>query len=389
MKIPIEEAKDVIFIDTYNNWQILLQTKEKVFIYAFDRETTSLTLRKTFNFKFSYPLKQAAHLKDSFFTLNHMGEFQVNNETKQEKCESFLVLASGHFLLIKSDRLILLNDGNETEIKLKRPIAVLPFVNCLTVLHLDEKTPNFSLNAPVQSKFLLPDLFFASPIDSACNLLSNWIEDPLYQLALEYILLGSLGKQNLLKALDETHRTNHFKMFSSAIISLTRKIEVHEASQKLFQYLPSFTPLFVVKSLKNSVAEIINFLPYLAKSYFESVDERKEAIALILEVIFNRAKPCGDLIRKVKEYLTAFSDLEALFEETIKVKIESLWKSGRLIKAFSLMKYSNCTEWKFLTIPDSKYARIEIALFPDLVPEFRAWLATTQSNPKTVADHYL
>lgn len=370
MKIPVKDPQNILFIDTYNNWQLLLQTEEEISIYAFNNETISFTFYKTIPVPSPTnrpPLKQMAYLKENIFTLNHLGEFLINNERKLKGVEAFLVLASGHILLARNDKLLLFKDEeNIHEIKVNRPIAVFSLVNCLPVFHFDPDSQlNFSLSTPLQSRFLLSDLFFAS---GSCELLVQWAEDPLYPLALEYVLLGSLGNGAILKSLEESHQDKTV-LFSKAIVSLTRKIEVNDATTKLFKYFKVFTPKSIVNTFCNNELfdHLINFLPYLAKS------DHKEEIITVLELIFTRINRFSDQIEKVKEYLNAFEGLSGLFDETIRRKIESLWTTNRPLKAYKLMKYYTSD----ISLPEisieSDYYRIESVLLHDLVTEFEVW----------------
>lgn len=380
MKIPLEEASSIKFIDTYNNWQLVLQIDREIILLGFNMETISFTLLKRIPFETHVPLKQAAFLKEKIFTLNGEGTFLANNEPKMEECESFLVLSTSHFLITKSRGApVLWIDDQIHPVEVlasQRILGVLPFTNCFTLL-LSE-SPNFSLHDAVQSRFLLPDLF---AIEANETILNAWKEDPLYQLALEYVLLKSLGNKKALECLDRSHQSKT-RLFSLAIVSLTRKIEFHEASQKLFSHLPTFTPLFITKNIDFDDALI--FLPYLAKSYFENVNERKDAILFILEGLFAGIRSYRDQIRKIKEYLAAFADLEELFLSTGKNKINSLWQSGRLIKAFDLLSTLEI-EGNFSEIPIEKlhYLKAEKVIAPEFVPPFLEWLRT-RGHPETV-----
>lgn len=380
MKIPVEEAPNIKFIDFYNNWQLLLQIEKEIIVLGFDIETVSFTQVKRIPFETYVPLKQAAYLKENIFTLNKYGTFLVNNEPEMEECESFLVLSTGHFLITKSRGTpVLWIHGQIHPIDIlssQRLLGVLPFKNCFTLL-LSENS-SFSLHDAVQSRFLLPDLF---AIKADETILRGWKDDPLYQLALEYVLLKILGNKSALKCIDRSHQTDT-KAFSMAIVSLSRKIEFHEVSQKLFIHLPTFTPLFITKNINIDAALI--FLPYLAKSYFENVDERKDAISLILDGLFTGIRCYRKQIRKIKEYLAAFSDLEELFLSTGKSKIESLWQSGRLIKAFDLLDTLEIeVDLREIILDKLPYFKVDKAIAPELVPPFLEWLRT-RGHPEMV-----
>ena len=380
MKIPVEEASSIKFIDSYNNWQLLLQIPTEIIVMGFSNETMSFTLFKRIPFKSEVPLKQAAFFKDKLFTLNQEGAFLANNEPIMENCESFLVLSTGHFFITKShDVPILWREDQIHSIEIlpsQRILGVLPFTNCLTLL-LSESI-NFSLHDPVQSRFLLPDLFAINPDET---LLPAWEGDPLYQLALEYVLLKCLNNKDALECLDQLHSSNP-RAFSLAIASLTRKVEFHEASQQLFAHLPTFTPLFVAKNIE--LDDSLIFLPYLAKSYFENVVERKEAITFILKGLFDGVRSYRGQIRKIRAYLSAFADLEELVLSSGKRKILSLWSSGRLLKAFDLLTLLGI-EGVVSEIPSDKldYFKVEKAIAPELVLPFLDWLAT-RGHPESV-----
>jgi hypothetical protein len=161
-----------------------------------------------------------------------------------------------------------------------------------------------------------------------------------------------------------------------AVVSLTRKIEAHEASQKLFLHLPSFSPLLIAKTLP--LLDLLNFLPYLAKSYFENVSERKESIVLVLELLFSSRRFLGH-VETVKEYLSAFSDLQELFMATLESKIEALWRSGRVFKAFELTRFVDINVLKLTESFDvnKQEYRIDSLLSSEQTREsFHLWLKT-------------
>ena len=378
MKIPVEDAASIKFIDTYNNWQLLLQSKQEILILGF--EPISFTIVKRIAFESDAPLRQAAFLKEKLFTLNCHGEFRVNNndETKLVGCESFVVLYSGHFLIQKSHGApVLWKDGRIEEIEIlesQRILAVLPFTNCLTLLHSD--CPQFSLNDQVQSRFLLPELFTAEPSES---FLQAWKDDPLYQMALEYVLLKCINNKELLERLEKAHQMNH-RVLSLALVSLTRKIEVTEASHQLFAHFVTFTPLFITK--KVPLDDALNFLPFLAKSYDPGHDD---AILSVLDALFSGIRRYRKRIRKIKEYLAAFKELEVLIETFSKSKIERLWRSGRLIKAFDLITTLGIEPDFILDIPTDKldYFKVERVIAPEMEASFFAWLET-RGHPESV-----
>ena len=385
MRIPLEGKESKIkFIDTYNNWQLLLQIDEEIHIFAFDPETKGLTFVRKFS-NIQKSLKQAAFVKENLVTLTTENYLQINNCIPIDNCESFLILSTGNLLLKKHDGLILFKDQQEISIEgIKGPItAVLPFANCFTLLHSDEL--NFSLNSPLQSRFLLPELIETGMKE---EILKEWMEDPLYPLALEYILLKSLGKAAQLIDLNHMHDGSAHKqlLFSRVLVQLTRKIEVHQASHQLFNHLPSFSPDQITKIILKSklIQDCLNFLPYLAKSYFESVANRKDSILLILDALFT-GRRWHTRIRKVREYLSAFADLENLFDSALQGKIQSLWQSGRLIKAHSLIVSANFEDNVRLTdIDDGNenediyllHTRIDAISCPKLIPELRTFLET-------------
>ena len=376
LKITIQNSDQIQFIDTYNNWQLIIQKNDEIQIFAFDSESKRFALCDPLNtFSCSSQLIQAAYFKGNLFLINKEEDFIVNNEIKENKCKHFLVLSSGHLLLVKGDFVCLWKDEEIHSIK-NRPISVLPFLNCLTTLHLDEEAPSFSLSMTIKSKFLLSDLFFASsPAAESVRLLLQWSQDPLYQLALEYILLKSIGKPEILDLIDSFHaeKTKTLEItFSKALVPLTRKVDVDAASQKLFPHLRSFSPTRLVQTLceSKSFDDVINFLPYLAKS------RDKDAIVLILEMMLNRAIQFNDQIGKVKEFLSAFEGLEDLFKKTINRKIETLWNNNRQLKAYSLMKYTDSENLNlnFNVRSSEDYFQIEAALYPELVSKFKSWL---------------
>lgn len=374
MTIPIVQPEEIRFIDTYNNWQLLIQKSDAISIFAFDSETTNLTLIKTVPFTAKTNLKQAAYFKETLFILDENGKFLINDKSKSGNYESFLVLSTGHLLLVRTDSngSVLLKDDQEIELGFS-PWAVLPFTNCFTVLTCEFL--NFSLNSQISSKFLLPELFLSSKDP---KILEFWFDDPLFPLALEYILLGALGKFEILELLSNT--VTDKVTLSKAIVSLTRKIEVQEASKQLFPHLLQFQPLKIIQTL--SLTDNLNFLPYLAKSYSEP--ERKDAIISILDEMFSKRR-YHDKIRKVKEFLSAFDELEDLFESVLQNKIEKLWKSGRLIKAFELSKFTG-REIKFTDVFDDslkEYLRLDSAVSKVDLREFRSWLET-QSLSKSI-----
>lgn len=340
LAIPVPEPQAISFIDTYNNWQLLIQTPTKMDIYAFEGDNScNFTFVKAIPLEQTDCLKQAAFFKDALYSLDTIGKLTTGSFVLCEDCESFLVLSTGHLLIHLHNQTSCLYHVDDCKMVPigQSPLAVLPFTNCFTTLTSADLPANFSLNSALQSKFLLPVLF-ANSIDQESLLLkASALNDPLYPLALEYILLESLGKAEYLAVLDRVHSKDHMLIMSKAIVGLTRKIEAHEASQKLFQHLPSFSPLFITKSLP--LSDLLIFLPYLAKSYFENVEERKEAIVLVLDSLFSKRRFYGH-IGKVKEYLSAFADLDDLFTTVVKTKIESLWQSGRVFKAYELMSMS-------------------------------------------------
>ena len=436
MKIILDFPPETIkFIDTYNNWQILIQHQDKVSIFAFDSSAIDFKLKfmKSFNYPHDYHginddntidshinndndndklIKQAAMFQERLFVLDSIGNLWIylndgQSVTKIFKdCESFLVLSTGHLLILTNNissgdnasSIILLKEEIITPIYgMKSPLGILPFINCFTALFTDDL--NFSLNTQIQSQFLLPDLFLAESqaktdrlIDSKSNILLEWSEDPLYPLALEYVILKFLKipkYHHLLEVIDEIHTNNIDKklnlIMSRALVGLVRKIEVIEASQ-LFKYLPNFSPSQITENLLNSksLEESFNFLPYLAKSYFESHNEREESIKLILSLIFSHRK-YFPRISKVKEYLSAFVDLEKLFQMTLCSKIQELWKSGRVFKAFQLIKQAENLNIKYNHIEDLDLNLIEnendsvvnimrLDLLNDNGTDFRIWL---------------
>lgn len=378
MKIPIGDPETISFIDTYNNWQLLIQKSETISIFAFDSETANFTFIKALPFTSKSKLKQAAYFKETLFTLDKSGNLLINNQPKSGCYESFLVLSTGHLLLSRAaGSALLLKDDQEIELNFS-PLAVLPFTNCLTTLISDSL--NFSLQSQLQSKFLLPDLFLASK-DS--KILQNWEGDVLFPLALDYTLLGSLGNPELLGSL-QTSVTDEL-VLCKAILSLTRKIEVHEASNKLFPHLPKISPSAICQKIQ--LDDKLNFLPYLAKSYFENESERRDSIISILDQLFSK-RSYYDRIEKVKEFLSAFAGLEDLFEKTLHNKIKTLWKSGRLFKAYELIKFTeinielNEDEIEHDNIGD--YLELDAAVSDVNPNDFRSWLQQTQSLPKTV-----
>lgn len=372
MRIPIDSPGAIRFIDTYNIWQLLIQKSETILIFAFDEKSTSFTFIKTIPFASKSNLKQAAHFKDTLFTLDQSGTFQINNQPKSGYFESFLVISTGHVLLTKPNGAVLFNDAHKIDLNFS-PLAVLPFTNCLTVLSAEDSS-NFSLHSQIQSKFLLPELFLSSKDP---KLLQLWSEDPLYPLALEYILLASLGKPEILSLLQTDFNEN---ILPRAIVTLTRKIEVSEASEHLFSL---WSPLKICKSLP--LNDNLNFLPYLAKSHVSG--ERTEAILFVLEDLFSR-RSYHCRIGKVREFLSAFSGLEDLFESALQTKIRNLWKSGRLIKAFELSQHSAEKLIVFDDVEDEDtikdYLILDAAVSKTQFTEFRSWL-TTHSLPKTAA----
>lgn len=375
MKIPIGEPETIRFIDTYNNWQLLIQKSETISIFAFNSETASFTFIKALPFSSKIQLKQTVYFKEALFTLDKSGNFLINNQPKSGCFESFLVLSTGHLLLSRASlSTILLKDEQEIDLNFS-PLAVLPFTNCLTALISDSL--NFSLHSQLQSKFLLPDLFLSSKDPKTLKI---WGEDALFPLALEYILLGALGNSELLDLL-QTVVIDEI-VFCRAIVSLARKIEVHEASSQLFFHLPQFSPLKICQKIP--LSDKLNFLPYLAKSYFENEKERKECIISILDELFSKRR-FYDQIGKVKEFLSAFVGLEDLFDSTLQSKIQNLWKSGRLFKAYELIKFTELEAALIEVESDiNSYLKLDSTV-SDVNPiDFRAWLQQTQSLPETV-----
>jgi len=393
MKIPVEHPDRIKFIDTYNNWQLIIQNDQEITIFAFDCQEVKFTLLHKIPLKNDHQrIKQAAFLKESLFFLTLQGSLnsikaQGDAETcvLSIGCESFLVLSTGHFLIFKLEGIFLLKDSKEWPIKSlidhSKPLAALPFSNCLTLLTTEQE--NFNISAPLQSHFLLPDLFMAC-LDAQLLLL-EWKDDPMYPLALEYILLESCGKEDLLAALDQFHTqdTQLALIFSQALVSICRKIEPHTASQQLFALLPSFSPGRVVETLCTSKKgdDFINFLPYLAKSYFEDVDERKNSITTLLLAIFAR-RSLYTRIGKVKEYLSGFADLQQVFETALNSKLTHLWTSGRLFKAFALLEAASYLS-ETIEFEDSIKEEVVLVLRLDALScseeekaSFRDWLAS-------------
>ena len=384
MKIPVEDSSNIKFIDTYNNWQLILQISGEIVILGFNHESISFTIVTRIPFESDSPLIQAAFLKDKLFTLNCDGTFLVNAGPKLEGCESFLVLFTGHFLIQRSNGApVLWKDDDDIgqmrpmEIpSSQRILAVLPFTNCLTLLHSD--CPHFSLHDPIQSRFILPDLVAIEPNET---FMLGWKDDPLYQMALEYVLLKCLNNKDSLQFLERLHQSN-VRVFSLAIVSLTRKIEFSEASQDLFAHLSTFTPLLIAKTIE--LDDALNFLPFLAKSYDENVKERGDAILFILDALFTGIRSYRGRIRKIRAYLSAFPGLEELIVSAGKSKIAKLWQSGRLIKAFELLNALGI-EGEFAEISTEKleYFKVEKAITPEMVPPFFEWLET-RGHPETV-----
>jgi hypothetical protein len=375
MEIPIGEPETIRFIDTYNNWQLLIRKSETISIFAFDSETTNFTFIKSLPFSSKSKLKQASYFNEILFTLDESGNFLINNQPKYGYFDSFLVLSTGHLLLSRvSGSAQLLKDDQEFELNFS-PLTVLPFTNCLTTLNFDSL--NFSLCSQLQSKFLLPDLFLSSKDP---KILEIWGEDPLFPLALEYILLGSLGQADIIKLLQ--NNVSDEIVFCKAIVSLTRKIEAHEASNRLFLHLPQFSPLKICQKI--SLSDKLNFLPYLAKSYFENESERKDSIISILDELFSK-RSYHDQLRKVKEFLSAFVGLEYLFENALQNKIRSLWKSGRLFKAYELTKFTESEPTLDEIESDVRsYLKLDSAVSNVDPLDFLSWIQQTQSLPKTL-----
>lgn len=373
MKIPIEDPETIRFIDTYNNQQLLIQKSETISIFAFDSETANFTFVKTLPFTSKTEIKQAAFFNETIYTLDKSGNFLFGSQSKSGCYESFVVLSTGQILLVNSaGSLLFQNDQQDTELNFT-PLAVLPFTNCFTVLTCESL--NFSLHSRIQSKFLLPELFLILTSQSP-KILESWFEDPLFPLALEYILLGSLGKPEILATL-QTIVKNEI-VFAKAIVSLTRKIEEHEATSRLFAHLPQFTPLKICQLIPFD--DKLNFLSYLAKAH--SVNKCQEAIISILDELFSKRK-YHDRIEKIKEFLSAFAGLEEVFSNVLRNKITRLWKSGRLLKAYELSKFTQIT----LTDDDGDddalvYFKLDAAVSNVNIADFRSWLHA-QSLPKT------
>jgi hypothetical protein len=424
MKIPVESPEQIKFIDTYNTWQLIIQNDKGISVFAFDCEDFKFTLRQSISFAVEDALKQAVQVGESIFILSHTGTLAVLENSMPlplcESCVSFIVLSTGHFLVMKQNgSLALLKDSCEISLMegCAPLLAALPFSNCFTLLLQEHE--NFNILVPLQSRFLLPDLFRSG---GDVDVLSVWIEDPMYPLALEYILLDC--SNGALPALDQMHRKSRklARIFARALVSISRKMEVHQVSQNIFHFLPSFSPDAVVqillekplndedKSTEDSINYsnvdnnyysnedndnlLINFLPYLAKSYFEEVNDRKDSITTLLLAIFSHRR-MYNRVGTVREYLAAFADLKGLFESTLHDKITSLWNSGRKLKAFLLLEASTDNEPDIGELIDRIPCFVddsddvnELVLKLDVLAcsdrnvfdKFRAWLITRQMN---------
>ena len=193
------------------------------------------------------PLKQTAFLKEKLFTLNCQGEFRVNDndETKLEGCESFVVLYSGHFLIQKShgapvilERRTYWGNWNSWITADPRRFAIYKLSHTAafwlpTLFPKWSGAKSISFYRAVRSWALW--ILLAGLERWSCT---KWLW--------EYVLLKCINNKELLERLEKAHQMNP-RVLSLALVSLTRKIEVTEASHRLFALSRHFHAPFITK----------------------------------------------------------------------------------------------------------------------------------------------
>ncbi|NBO25165.1 MAG: hypothetical protein EBU93_08060, partial [Chlamydiae bacterium] len=277
-------------------------------------------------------------LQDALFLLFENGKLVMiedglgKESLIEEGVESFVVLPTGHFLIkkININQSIVWKRDHPPQILDSNPLAVLPFTNCMTLLSLNTDCRNFSLSSPIQSKFLLPNLFEGDP-----EIIDKWIEDPLFPTAMEFILLAGSKNPDIFKVL-KVHMSDDPRLqaiVSRSVASISRKIEIDEAINSLFVHFSSITVLSHLR-----MNETINFLPFLAKAFdITGKDEFLDTIKRALNELFSKRKNYPHITR-IQEYFEAFNRSGDLFNECLREKVQSLWTSGRVFKALELIQ---------------------------------------------------
>ena len=323
--IPIQGAiEDIRFVDTFGGSQLIVQLASALHAFQFTVNDSNKQIHFSIilSVNWELELKQAALLNDRLL-MQTENQLQILAGNRVISCfdSSQFIIVAGEFICIFNETKrswSLIWENREFLLEVEAFHGVYSQLAGFVALSLPSSS--FSLtNEPPSSSFLLSKLYH---LTGQMRLLDTIQSTPLHGICLEYLILECADEPELLRAMDDYFAES--RDFARALIHVARKVELHDAS-RMFAHFYACSPLKIVQ--RSDVEDGIKFLPYLAKSYFEDFESRKEAISLILSRFLPTLKTSSDYQRRLAEivsFLGAFADVKQVLQESIDAELKRL-----------------------------------------------------------------
>jgi hypothetical protein len=287
----------------------------------------------------SHPARQLLVLLDDLDTLYIASVQRMDgcssidgNVRKMESIAGFLVQDESIFA-IRSDRknVLVIMPQKDISLDMDEPLLGL-YPNMLGCFAFSFHQSAFSPKNQLTALPLLPQL-----LGARTNGLAPCLPEAIPQTVLEYIILAHERDSELLVEVERAHLCH----WHGAVAAYCRKVELSEAS-RLLAALKETTTTLIIESLlrQTGIPAALNFLPYLVRSYFENVPERREAVTLLLRAILKDHRQWPVVLSPMRALLEQVADLKELADAMVTENIEALCREGRLMRAYRLAQAS-------------------------------------------------